>query len=258
MIPRLIVAAILLLQAARPPEPTRSLTAAIPIHDFLAGGGRAVFSVDVPANTAARIVLEQQGVDVGLTLRRQGSALPEHGLDLTAGIDGEEVSYPAIGDADATWIVTVSTAVPRAARGEYTISLGLQPADDRNRAIAIARAKYHAASDTAWGGDAKAFQQAVVEYADSADAAEAAGDKALAAEAIYQWARIRDNLGDAPGCDRAAAPGARRCSAAWDVGIARRGCSTGSAICRARSGRSRRRNPISGRRCRSRATRTIR
>src|SRR4029077_15830352 len=143
MIPRLIVAAILVLQAARPPEPTRPLTAAIPIHDFLAGGGRAVFSVDVPANTAARIVLDQQGVDLAITLRRQGSALPEHGLDLTAGIEGQEVSYPAIADADATWNLPITPALPRAARGNYTIALELQPVDNHNRAIAIARAKYH-------------------------------------------------------------------------------------------------------------------
>ena len=199
MIPRLAVAAILLFQATRAAEPIRPLTAGLPIHDSLAGGGRAVFSVDVPANTAARIVLDQEGVDLAITLRRQGSALPEHGLDLTAGIDGQEVSYPAIGDADATWNLTISTALPRAARGNYTIALELQPADDRNRAIALARAKYHAASDTAWGGDAKSFQQAVVDYAAAADAAEAAGDKALAAEATYQGARVHDSLGDAPG-----------------------------------------------------------
>ncbi|MBZ5556043.1 MAG: CHAT domain-containing protein [Acidobacteriia bacterium] len=185
--------------AAQSPSAPRTLVAGGSIHDSLAGGEKAVFAIDVPAQTAARIVVKQEGIDVGLTLRRAGGALPEHGLDLVAGVEGDEIAWAAIDAAPAAWNVFVSAALPKAARGDYTISLELLPAGDRARALTSAFLQHHRASDTAWIGDGQSFQEAQAGYAAAAAAAHAAGDEALAAEATYQCARVHDNLGDTPG-----------------------------------------------------------
>ncbi len=196
---RLVLLVAVLSAVQAPAAPARPLYGGAVIRDSLAGGGRALFSIDVPADTAARVVLRQEGIDVGLTLRRAGSAVPERGFDFRAGTDGEELAFPPIADAPATWHVVVSATLPRAKRGDYTISVELAPSDDRARAVAAARARFHRASDAASVGDAASFQEAQAGYAASAAAAEQAGDAALAAEATYQGARIHDNLGDQPG-----------------------------------------------------------
>ena len=200
---RLLAAAILTLLAmpvsvrVAPAAPgVRALVPGGSIRDSLAGGERAAFSVDVPAGSAARVVVQQQGVDVSVTLRRAGSSLPEHGLDLTAGLEGEELVLPPVEEAPASWTIWVIAALPRAVRGDYTVTFELVPADDRTRAVAAARAEHHLASDVAWGGDAPSFQRAQAGYAAAADAALRLGDTALAAEATYQCARVHDNLGD--------------------------------------------------------------
>ena len=176
-----------------------ALSVNAPVRHSLAGGEEVVFSLDVPPQTAAKIVVQQQGVDIGVTLRVPGSDLPKHGLDMVAGPSGEEVRYVNISDAPATWNVFIWTAMPRAKRGDFTISYQLGPADDNARAVAAERQTYQDASDTAWIGDGESFEKAVKLYDAAADAALAAGDKPLAAESIYQCARVHDNLGDTPG-----------------------------------------------------------
>ncbi|MEO8678425.1 MAG: CHAT domain-containing protein [Vicinamibacterales bacterium] len=198
MIVRLLAAALLLTQAATAQE-IRPLVAGGALTESLAGGDQRVFAIDVPANAAARVVVRQDGIDVGYTLRRSGSRLPEHGLDMVAGPGGEEVVVVPVSDTAATWNIYVSTALPLAARGNITLAFEMQPADDRLKAIAAARARYQLASDTAWGGDARSFVPAQALYEESAAAAHDLGDTVLEAEAIYQGARIRDNLGDTPG-----------------------------------------------------------
>jgi CHAT domain-containing protein len=177
-------------------EGVRTLLPGGSIRDSLAGGDRAAFAVDVPAGSAARITVQQQGIDVSVTLRRTGSSLPQHGLDLTSGVEGEELVLPPVEESSASWTIFVIASLPRAVRGDYTVSFDLQPADDRARTVAAVRAQHHRASDDAWGGDAPSFQRAEAGYAAAADAALRVGDTALAAEATYQCARIHDNLGD--------------------------------------------------------------
>jgi hypothetical protein len=82
----------------------------------------------------------QEGIDLGMTIRLGDSATPERGLNLVGGLDGEETAYPPISSAPATWRIYLNAAMPKAARGNYTIAVDLAPADDRARAIAAARA----------------------------------------------------------------------------------------------------------------------
>ena len=192
-----LLAAILLAQA--PAAPPRVLSANLPIRATLAGGERAMYSIDVPANHAARIVVSQEGIDVGLLLRRRGQTVPEHGLDLQGGRDGEERLYPAILAVPATWDIRVAASIPNAARADYTIAVEVVPATEHDRAIALARATHYDASEAAWIGDGAAFRRAQGLYASAAEAALAAGDAALAAEATYQRARMHDQFGDTPG-----------------------------------------------------------
>jgi len=169
------------------------------VRDSLAGGGHAVYSIDIPPDTAARVTVKQEGLDVSLLVQRAGSATPEHPLNLVGGLGGDETAYPAIANAAATWNITVNAATARAARGDYTIVVDLSPADDRARAIVSARALHQAAVDAAWPGDGASFGKAMPLYASLADAAAAAGDATIAAEATYQGARLHDLLGDVPG-----------------------------------------------------------
>jgi len=195
----LLVAGLAQAQTPAPAPPVRPLTPGAIVRDSMAGGGKAIYSIDIPPDTAARIVVRQEGIDVGVTLRLKGSTTPEHGLNLTGGLEGEETAYPPISSTPATWQVFVNAALPRAARGEYTIVYDLGPADDHARAIAAARAQHQAASDTSWIGDGPAYEKAMAMYAATADAAAAAGDPTIAAEATYQGARQHDVLGDIPG-----------------------------------------------------------
>jgi CHAT domain-containing protein len=190
-----IALAAALSQAAGAPAEIRPLAASATIRQTLAGGESAVFSIDVPADQAGRIVVRQEGIDVGINLRPKGVPF-EHGLDLVSGVEGEERAYALVSPTPATWLVRVAAQLPRAARGDFTISFDTLPADDRARAKAAAYDQLHAASDTGWGGDGPSFQRAKVQYLAAADAALAVGDAGLAAESLYQAARVTDNLGD--------------------------------------------------------------
>lgn len=191
-----LLAAWLIAQAPAPAS--RPLVANLPIHAAMSGGERAWFSIDVPANHAARIIIQQQGIDVGVLLRRRGETVPAHGLDFVAGIAGEERLYPAIADRDATWEIRVSASLPKAAQADYTIAAEIVPATDHDRVIAAARATYYNASEESWIGDGPAYRRAERLYAAAADAAIAADDIALAAESVYQRARMFDQFGDTP------------------------------------------------------------
>jgi CHAT domain-containing protein/Tfp pilus assembly protein PilF len=169
------------------------------IRGSLAGGEVAVYSIDVPAESSAKIVVKQEGIDVGVTLRLAGSTLPEHGLDMVAGPEGDEVRYVAISEAPATWNIIVEAALPRAPRGHFTISLQIRPADGRARAVAALRQEYQNASDVSWRGDGKSLEEARTMFASIGERALAAGDNDLAAESIYMCARHHDSLGDVPG-----------------------------------------------------------
>jgi CHAT domain-containing protein/Tfp pilus assembly protein PilF len=177
----------------------RALTATIPIHDVLGGGERAAFTFNVPENTAARVTVIQEGIDVAVLLRRSGAATPAHRIDLVAGTRGEEHLFPAISDAAASWEVVVSASLPRAARAPYTIALETSPADDRARAVAAAREIHYRAAQPAAVGDAETTRREEELYAAAGRGATAAGDPGLAAECTYQVARHRDVLGDTPG-----------------------------------------------------------
>ena len=196
---RTIAAAFLLAQAVLiGAQDIRTLVPGGVWQDSLAGGESHTYEIDVPAQMAARIVVTQDGIDAGYLLRRKGSAVPAHGLDFVAGVEGEEWIVPPVLDTAATWTVILRAALPRASRGRVTVAFDLRPADDGARAVAAARQRHYDASEDAWGGDAVSFQRALGGYAEAAAMADAAGDLAQAAESTYQCARIYDNLGDTP------------------------------------------------------------
>ena len=88
----------------------------------LAGGESALFSIAIPADHVARVVVRQEGVDVSVTLRPDGVAL-EHGLDFTSGTDGEERAFASPLDTPTRWTLRVAAVLPRAVRGDYAIDL---------------------------------------------------------------------------------------------------------------------------------------
>src|SRR5215831_12307977 len=98
----LLVAGLAQAQTPAPAPPVRPLTPGAIVRDSMAGGGKAIYSIDIPPDTAARIVVRQEGIDVGVTLRLKGSTTPEHGLNLTGGLEGEETAYPPISSTPAT------------------------------------------------------------------------------------------------------------------------------------------------------------
>jgi CHAT domain-containing protein len=192
-----VIVALLALALAAPVA-VRPLSAGMPVRGSLAGGEAALFSIAVPADQAARIVVRQEGVDVTLTVRPAGAELI-HGLDMRAGTDGEEVAFVPIASSAVTWNVRVSASLARARRGDYELVVDFAAADDAARTRAAAHARYLRASDTSWLGDADSYRRAQEEYAGASAAATAAGEPALAAEAAYQCARNHDVVGDYPG-----------------------------------------------------------
>lgn len=189
-----LIAAWLIAQA--PQEAPRPLTAGVPIRAALAGGERALFTFDVPAQYAARLVVQQQGIDVGVLMRRRGESKPEHGLDFRAGPDGEERMFAPVLDAPATWDIRIGTALPRAPRAEFTISVEIVPADAHDRALALALATHYDASEASWIND---YRGAHGLYAKAAEIALQEGDISIAAESTFQRARMHDQFGDTPG-----------------------------------------------------------
>lgn len=191
-----MIATLLFATAIAAPRAVRPLSANSSIRDSLAAGEIAVFSIDVPAETAARLDVEQQGVDVEVTLRPAGSDLPKHGLDLVAGPTGTETRYLPISPAPATWNAFISTVLNHAERGDFTITVHLQPADDHAREVAANRQLYQETSDLDWLGTTEKTEKMCEAVAERAHAL---GDKELEAEATYQAARRHDVLGDVPG-----------------------------------------------------------
>ncbi len=174
----------------------RTLTPALPLHDALAGGEQAAFTFDVSAGAAAHLVVTQEGIDVALILRPRGSPTPTHSLDYVGGTAGAEQLFPPVSDAPAAWDVVVRPVQARAARGAYTITLDLAPADDRARAVAAARDLHYRTLMPNRVEDSAAIQRELAGYTSSADAALLAGDVEQAAESTFQVARRRDTLGD--------------------------------------------------------------
>jgi CHAT domain-containing protein/Tfp pilus assembly protein PilF len=194
-----VIGALLLAAAVAATPVAQPLSADHVVRQSLAGGEKAYFTIEVAPETVAQLTVVQEGVDVGVTVRLAGSEYPKHGLDMVGGTAGVETRYVPISAAPATYNVTISTAEPHAVRGDFTISMSLRPADDALRAIVAARELYHAASETGWSGDGASFEKAQAMYEQAGNDALAAGDRELAAEAIYQCARLHDNLGDLPG-----------------------------------------------------------
>jgi CHAT domain-containing protein/Tfp pilus assembly protein PilF len=188
------IAALLFAQA--PAAPPRILSANLPVQATLAGGERAFYAIDVPANHAARVIVQQQGIDVGVMLRRRGSKTPEHGLDFVSAPAGEERQYPPVLDTASTWDIRIGAQLPKAARASYTITVEVAPADARDRALAAAHATHYDASEASWVND---YRRAHGLYAAAADAALALGDLSIAAESTFQRARMHDQFGDTPG-----------------------------------------------------------
>jgi CHAT domain-containing protein/Tfp pilus assembly protein PilF len=189
-----LVAALLVTQA--PAAPPQILSANVPVHATLAGGERTTYSFEVPANHAARVTIAQQGVDVGAIVRRRGDSTPIPTLNFIASPVGDEHWYPLVLDSAATWELRVSATWPNAARGNYTVTVDIVPADDRDRAIAAARATHIEGWRAMSNPDGAGLQKAAVHLAAAADAALAAGDIALAAESTFQHGRMQDQLGD--------------------------------------------------------------
>jgi len=198
MTPALLLQALWLAQAAQP-EP-RPLAPGAEIREALAGGERVVYSIDVPAGHAAKVLLRQEGADLVVTLRRAGSEVPRFGLDMVSGPAGEELVFPPVLDEPAAWHVLVRPILPKAPRGEFTVSFELEPADERSRSVAEARRLYQAAAvtSTSTGNTAESQRKARDQYAEAALAAAGAGDAVLAAEATYQSARSSDRIGEVP------------------------------------------------------------
>jgi hypothetical protein len=98
-----------------------------------------------------------------------------------------------------TWRIYVNAALPRAARGSYAISVELTPADDPR---AGRRRRSRAPPGGGRGGKRPRRRGVPEGYGAvrvAANAAAAAGDATLAAEATYQGGRQYDLVGDVPG-----------------------------------------------------------
>ncbi|HEY1912250.1 MAG TPA: CHAT domain-containing protein [Vicinamibacterales bacterium] len=191
-----MIGALLALALAAAPTP-RALVPNVPISGTLVDHEAAFFFVDVPADTAARVIVRQHGLDITLTLRPGGAELI-HGFDLHAGVAGEERAFADVSPTPARWNVKVSASLPHPSSGTFEIVLDLAPADEDARARAAAYSRFQLASDEAWIGNADAFARAQADYAAAGDEATAAGEPGLAAEAIFQRGRVQDNLGDVP------------------------------------------------------------
>src|SRR5262249_25733972 len=134
-----VVSAGAITRAQQPPEPQPSpLVANVPVRASLASGERPFYQFVVPANNAARITVEQDGIDVGVIARLPGSATPVHGLDFNASRSGEEQMFLPISDTAITWTVGVYASWSNS-RGQFVITLDLNPATDHDRAIAAER-----------------------------------------------------------------------------------------------------------------------
>ena len=194
-----MLAAGALISAQQPTAPAPSpLVPNVPVRASLASGERPFFQFVVPANNAARITAEQDGIDIGLIARRPGSATPVHGLDFNGSRSGEERMFLPINDADVTWTIGVFAAWPNS-RGQFVLSLEVEPATDHDRAIAAARQLHYDGSEINWLGDGVSYDKSLVMYEKAASDALAIGDVWQAAESTYQAARTRDVTGDTPG-----------------------------------------------------------
>jgi CHAT domain-containing protein/Tfp pilus assembly protein PilF len=192
-----LVTAWLITQA--PSAPARPLSADIPVRATLAGGERALYSFDVPANYAARIIVHQDGVDVTMRLARRGQPMPGPYVDFVSGLAGIERWYPPILETATTWDLHIASAVPRAARADYTVTVEMAPAGEIDRAIAGGRAAFLDAQDAVTVADGNGLQKGKEHFAAAKAVAEGSGDRWLAAEATFQLGRMHDQLGDVPG-----------------------------------------------------------
>lgn len=191
-----LVTAWLIAQA--PAAPAQPLFAQIPVRASLAGGERASYTIDVPANYAARIVVRQEGVNITMRLARQGEAMPQPFIDFNSGTSGEERAYPPVLDRETRWEVRIGTGVPFAARAEYVIEAAVAPADAAARAIAAARWTFFEGQEALNNPDATGLRTGRDKFTAAAEQGRAIGDLSLEAEATFQAGRMFDQLGDQP------------------------------------------------------------
>ena len=104
-----------------------SLTLGDPVTGSLAAGEKSVHTITVPPQTAARVHVIQDGINVVARLRAPGSSDTTDASDMSFGVRGDEVLIVPVGDVETTWEVSIEPALPGAARGSYTAALQLGP-----------------------------------------------------------------------------------------------------------------------------------
>ncbi len=192
----LIAAVVAVLASAE--ESVRPLSPATSLRGSVAAGERHSFSFVVPAGTASRVIVSEEGVDVEATLMPAGAAARTARIETSNGIGGSEIIVVPIADAPASWVVTVEPAAAQASRGDYAIVLETKVAGDTARQRAAAHSRISQAYALHGTGKGDSIRQSVAIYDEVHDAAAKLGDRRLQAEAIYQAARALDLLGEWP------------------------------------------------------------
>ncbi|MGH9458824.1 MAG: CHAT domain-containing protein [Thermoanaerobaculia bacterium] len=161
-----------------------------PHRASLAAGETATFEIVVPAGSAARITVEQEGIDVVASLAGDEGELDES--DAANGVTGEERLVTPIGAA--RWSVTISAVVPRASPGEFLVEVDVVAENDDLLHLLAVRRRFREARGLHASREGTALREAIAAY----DEAAADGGEWLAAEALYQSALAADLLGDNP------------------------------------------------------------
>ena len=177
----------------------RPLAERTPIREAIGGGEKATFTFSIPAGIAARIEVQQDGVDVKVSLLPAGVSEAADFSDIANGVRGNEEIIAPISPAPTSWTITVEPAIPTAARGDYVVSLETWPEDERGRALDRAKRKLLEGRKARSAADKASVANAVVAFDAAAVDAASAADKALQAEGIYQAGLALDLLGDTPG-----------------------------------------------------------
>lgn len=192
----LIAAAVAVLASAE--ESVRPLSSGTSIRDSVAAGEKRSFSFVVPAGTAARVTVSEESVDVEATLTQAGAAARAARVETSNGVGGSEVVIVPISDAPASWILTVEAAAAQASRGDYSIVLETDIADEAARERAAAHFRLMEAYSLHGTGKGDSIRKAVTMYDEVQNDAARLGDRRLQAEATYQAARALDLLGEWP------------------------------------------------------------
>jgi CHAT domain-containing protein/tetratricopeptide (TPR) repeat protein len=165
------------------------------IADSFGGGASVKMPLEVPADTAVRVIVRRQDIYLQLWLRSAGTVVVA--VDDHNGPAGTSMIAAPIRPVPAIYELELDPVVPHAC-GSYELFIESGPADEVARAIAEGQQKLREGERAERGGDAESVRRSLQFLDEAYELGTRAGDLQTAAIALYRSSTFLSTLSRLP------------------------------------------------------------